>query len=74
MEANKNFAKWLSCGIQISGTFGLHHVNRFAPLHNLSNLNEDSNAVKVMEEAIEVNGIKKWKSQSSNLDNKTKPS
>jgi hypothetical protein len=27
MEANKNFAKWLSCGIQISGTFGLHHVN-----------------------------------------------
>jgi hypothetical protein len=21
-----NFAKWLSCGIQISGTFGLHHV------------------------------------------------
>jgi hypothetical protein len=26
MEANKNFAKWLSCGIQISGTFGLHHV------------------------------------------------
>jgi hypothetical protein len=28
MEANKNFAKWLSCGIQISGTFGLHHVQR----------------------------------------------
>jgi hypothetical protein len=27
MEANKNFAKWLSCGIQISGTFGLHHVH-----------------------------------------------
>jgi hypothetical protein len=27
MEANKNFAKWLSCGIQISGTFGLHHVD-----------------------------------------------
>jgi hypothetical protein len=26
MEANKNFAKWLSCGIQILGTFGLHHV------------------------------------------------
>jgi hypothetical protein len=26
MEANKSFAKWLSCGIQISGTFGLHHV------------------------------------------------
>jgi hypothetical protein len=26
MEAYKNFAKWLSCGIQISGTFGLHHV------------------------------------------------
>jgi hypothetical protein len=26
MEANKDFAKWLSCGIQISGTFGLHHV------------------------------------------------
>jgi hypothetical protein len=26
MEANINFAKWLSCGIQISGTFGLHHV------------------------------------------------
>jgi hypothetical protein len=26
MEANKNFAKCLSCGIQISGTFGLHHV------------------------------------------------
>jgi hypothetical protein len=26
MEANKNFGKWLSCGIQISGTFGLHHV------------------------------------------------
>jgi hypothetical protein len=26
MEANKNFAKWLSCGIQISGTFGFHHV------------------------------------------------
>jgi hypothetical protein len=26
MEANKNFAKWLTCGIQISGTFGLHHV------------------------------------------------
>jgi hypothetical protein len=26
MEANKNFAKWLSCGIKISGTFGLHHV------------------------------------------------
>jgi hypothetical protein len=26
MEANKNFDKWLSCGIQISGTFGLHHV------------------------------------------------
>jgi hypothetical protein len=26
MEANKNFAEWLSCGIQISGTFGLHHV------------------------------------------------
>jgi hypothetical protein len=26
MEANKNFSKWLSCGIQISGTFGLHHV------------------------------------------------
>jgi hypothetical protein len=26
MKANKNFAKWLSCGIQISGTFGLHHV------------------------------------------------
>jgi hypothetical protein len=23
-EANKNFGKWLSCGIQISGTFGLH--------------------------------------------------
>jgi transposase len=22
MEANKNFGKWLSCGIQISGTFG----------------------------------------------------
>jgi hypothetical protein len=29
MEANKNFAKWLSCGIQISGTFGLHHVYSF---------------------------------------------
>jgi hypothetical protein len=28
MEANKNCAKWLSCGIQISGTFGLHHVKR----------------------------------------------
>jgi hypothetical protein len=27
MEANKNFAKWLSCGIQISGTFGLQHVS-----------------------------------------------
>jgi hypothetical protein len=27
MEANKNFGKWLSCGIQISGTFGLHHVH-----------------------------------------------
>jgi hypothetical protein len=26
MEANKNFGKWLSCGIQISETFGLHHV------------------------------------------------
>jgi hypothetical protein len=26
MKANKNFAKWLSCGIQISGTFGLHYV------------------------------------------------
>jgi hypothetical protein len=26
MQANKNFGKWLSCGIQISGTFGLHHV------------------------------------------------
>jgi hypothetical protein len=26
MEANKNFGKWLSCGIQISGTFGLHNV------------------------------------------------
>jgi hypothetical protein len=26
VEANKNFGKWLSCGIQISGTFGLHHV------------------------------------------------
>jgi hypothetical protein len=26
MEANKNLAKWLSCRIQISGTFGLHHV------------------------------------------------
>jgi hypothetical protein len=26
MEANKNFGKWLSCGIEISGTFGLHHV------------------------------------------------
>jgi hypothetical protein len=26
MEANKNFGKWLSCGIKISGTFGLHHV------------------------------------------------
>jgi hypothetical protein len=26
MEANKNFAKWLSCGFQISGTFRLHHV------------------------------------------------
>jgi hypothetical protein len=26
IEVNKNFAKWLSCGIQISGTFGLHHV------------------------------------------------
>jgi hypothetical protein len=26
MEANKNFAKWLSCGIRIWGTFGLHHV------------------------------------------------
>jgi hypothetical protein len=25
-EANKNFGKWLSCGIQISGNFGLHHV------------------------------------------------
>jgi hypothetical protein len=22
IEANKNFGKWLSCGIQISGTFG----------------------------------------------------
>jgi hypothetical protein len=49
-------------------------INHFAPLHNLSNLNEDSNAVKIMEEAIEVNGKKKQKSQSSNLDNKTKPS
>jgi hypothetical protein len=27
MEANTNFGKWLSCGIQISGTFGLHHVS-----------------------------------------------
>jgi hypothetical protein len=26
MEVNKNYAKWLSCSIQISGTFGLHHV------------------------------------------------
>jgi hypothetical protein len=26
MEANKNFGKWLNCGIQVSGTFGLHHV------------------------------------------------
>jgi hypothetical protein len=26
MEANKNFGKWLSCGIQMSGSFGLHHV------------------------------------------------
>jgi hypothetical protein len=26
MEANKNFGKWLSSGIQSSGTFGLHHV------------------------------------------------
>jgi hypothetical protein len=26
IQANKNFAKWLTCGIQISGTFGLHHV------------------------------------------------
>jgi hypothetical protein len=25
-ESTENFAKWLSCGIQISGTFGLHHV------------------------------------------------
>jgi hypothetical protein len=24
MKANKNFGKWLGCGIQISGTFGLH--------------------------------------------------
>jgi hypothetical protein len=27
MEANKNFAKWLRCGIQISGIVGLHHVS-----------------------------------------------
>jgi hypothetical protein len=26
MDANKNFDKWLSCGIEISGTFGLNHV------------------------------------------------
>jgi hypothetical protein len=32
MEANKNFAKWLSCGIQISGTFGLHHVSPWMKL------------------------------------------
>jgi hypothetical protein len=27
INANKNFGKWLSCGIQISGSFGLHHVH-----------------------------------------------
>jgi hypothetical protein len=44
MEANKNFAKWLSCGIQISGTFGLHHV--FIAVENKKFCcSEDSQAV-----------------------------
>jgi hypothetical protein len=36
MEVNKNFAKWLSCGIQISGTFGLHHVQWNVKLQSFS--------------------------------------
>jgi hypothetical protein len=35
MEANKNFGKWLSCGIQISGTFGLHYVQGSIPDVNI---------------------------------------
>jgi hypothetical protein len=33
-------------------------INRFAPLHNLPNLSEDNSAVKILEDAIEVNGKK----------------
>jgi hypothetical protein len=38
MEANKNFAKWLSCGIQISGTFGLLHVLHTVLVHVYLNI------------------------------------
>jgi hypothetical protein len=47
-------------------------LNRFAPLHNLSNLNEDSKAVKTLEDSIELNGKKNLKLQSSNQEKITK--
>jgi hypothetical protein len=47
-------------------------INRFAPLHNLPNLNDDSIAVNIMEDATEMNGEKKQKSHMSNQVNMTK--
>jgi hypothetical protein len=43
-------------------------LNRFAPQHNLSNFNEDSKAVKTLEDSIELKGKTKQKLHSSNQD------
>jgi hypothetical protein len=48
------------------------NINRFAPLHNLPNLNVDSIAINIQEDAIEMNGEKKQKPQLSNQVNMTK--
>jgi hypothetical protein len=48
------------------------NINRFAPLHNLPNLNVDSIAVNNREDATEMNGEKKQKPQLSKQVNMTK--
>jgi hypothetical protein len=47
-------------------------INRFAPLHHLPNLNDDSIAENIMEDATEMDGKKKQKSHMSNQVNMTK--
>lgn len=47
-------------------------INRFAPLHNLPNLNEDKAAVNILKDTIGMNEVKKQKSQLSNQGKMTK--